>query len=177
MRTYLSFLIFAFFACNHATQSAKKPLLMSIDTSKYAFIKFDTSENYLFGKYAKPAYLSQSELNEVENLLDSAIHDYNRMEKKVYEKNLKDTSLYHAKASDVYDDRITDLSDYKKQLIAVINSSGEKLVWVNCFNNHFSAPYWQKTVVFVNDGGKWFFNIKINLTHRKAYELMINGSA
>jgi hypothetical protein len=124
MRTFLSLIIIALFGCNHATQKKTNSPLISFDTSKYVFLKFDTSEN-LFGKHVKQAYLSKSELSEVEKLLGAAIDDYNRLEKKIYEKNLKDTLSFHLKASDVYDGRITDLSNYKKQLIVVINSRGE----------------------------------------------------
>ena len=35
----------------------------------------------------------------------------------------------------------------------------------------------QKDLIFVNDGGNCYFNLKINLTTGQYYELMVNGDA
>jgi hypothetical protein len=69
-----------------------------------------------------------------------------------------------------------DLKRYKRQYVAVINNKGEKEIWINFFCNDWYMD-WKKEIIIVKDGGDCFFNLKINLTTRKYYDLMINGEA
>jgi len=73
-------------------------------------------------------------------------------------------------------DFVIDLKKYKRQYIAVINSKGEKEVWVNCFCDTWKKN-WRKELIFVLDGGNCYFNLKINLTKGEYYDLMVNGDA
>jgi len=68
------------------------------------------------------------------------------------------------------------LNEYKRQLVAVINGKGEKEVWVNCFCNRDWGRY-REEVLVADDGGACYFNIKINLTTKTSYDLMVNGEA
>jgi hypothetical protein len=147
----------------------------AIDTSKYAILKFDNSNIFNFDKNVKAATISANEVIEIDRLLDSTINAYNKVVQKIYEKNLRERA--DIPISDIYDARIQHISKYKKQLIAVINTKGEKLIWVNCFNSAFDAKYWKKRPVMVMDGGNWFLNLKINLTQKKVYDFVVNGVA
>ena len=65
---------------------------------------------------------------------------------------------------------------YKKQLVAVINSKGEKEVWVNCFCD--SPIYdWHTKIYWVDDGASCYFNFKINLNTKKHFEFVVNSAA
>jgi hypothetical protein len=160
----------------HSAQLPGNDASKIIDTIEYAVLKFDERENYLLEKNLKPENILNSDIAEVEKLLYSAVSNYNLAKTKIYEKRLKERGT--RPASEIYDPRIKDLSKYRVQLIAAINTKGEKLVWVNCFYHSFSAQnHWKQSVVAVNDGGNWFFNLKINLTRKKVYDFWVNGVA
>lgn len=64
-------------------------------------------------------------------------------------------------------------SKYWKQCIAVINSKGEKEVWLNCscsLHHHF-----QYGIFSVMDGGPCYMRMKINLTTHSCYDVNFNG--
>jgi hypothetical protein len=65
---------------------------------------------------------------------------------------------------------------YKKQLVAVTNKDGDKEVWVNCFCDTLNKN-WRKEILLVQDGGRCYFNFKINLTQNKCYHLIVNGES
>ena len=65
---------------------------------------------------------------------------------------------------------------FYKQFIAVINSKGEKEVWINCCCTVYDRSDWKTEVLLVMDGGSCFFNLKINLSKNTVYDLMINGA-
>lgn len=134
--------------------------------ANYAVISFNKTNTWLF-KDAKPATLSADEIREVENILHEAIEDYNR-------------EPYLLRAHPEYNlDKsrfVIDPSSYKRQFVPVLNAKGEKEVWVNCFcEDNFDD--WRKEVVQVEDGGKCFFNVKINLSKKTWYDLRVNGEA
>jgi hypothetical protein len=68
------------------------------------------------------------------------------------------------------------LSEYKRQYVAVINRQGQKEVWINFFCSYFDTD-WKHHVLIVNDGGSCFFQLRINLSSRKARKLIPNGDA
>ena len=146
---------------------------VNIDTSRYVVLAKNSMWcPYSGNKHYKTANVSAAEITEIENLLSNCIGEYNIAETKHYEAEEKQFPKFNFKLNDF----IISLEKYKRQLIPVINAKGEKEVWVNCFrasaNEH---PYWKKTVVFVNDGGNYYFNVKINLTTKKYYALRVNG--
>ena len=104
-------------------------------------------------------------------LLSECIEKYNLDQQKQFDKINKEHPEHRFNKSDF----IIDLTKYKRQIIAVTNDKGEKEVWVNCFCN--DANYWKKEIVQVMDGGKCFFNFKINLTTKKYFDLRVNGEA
>ena len=72
---------------------------------------------------------------------------------------------------------LINLANYKRQLVAVTNAKGEKTVWINCFCRDDNQASWRQHIVSVDDGGNCYFNIKLNLTRRTWYDMMVNGVA
>lgn len=68
------------------------------------------------------------------------------------------------------------LDSYKRQYHPYINKKGEKLIWINCFCGEWNVNNTKETI-FVEDGGKCYFNLEINLTTGKSSEIEINGNA
>ena len=68
-----------------------------------------------------------------------------------------------------------EFSDYKFQFVPVINEKGEKEVWANSFCGEFEN--WKTQIVQVDDGGKCFFNLYINLNQKSYYRFSVNGYA
>jgi hypothetical protein len=133
----------------------------STDTSRYAILKPDSTPNYIFDKSYKPATLSDADIIQIEKLID----------KKVSEVNDEVKATGHFKS-----EYIKNPQKFYKQFIAVINSKGEKEVWVNCCCTIYNRSDWKTQILLVLDGGSCFFNLKINLSSNTVYDLMINGS-
>jgi len=139
--------------------SSKHSHLISIDTSKYAIIKFDANSNNIFDKSYKPTTLSNDDIIQIEKLIAKKILEINN--------EVKSKGV-------IKSDLIKNPEKYYKQFIPVINSKGEKEVWVNCFCSIEYSPNWKKNIVIVEDGG-CYFQLKINLTKNILYDLTING--
>ena len=147
-----------------------------IDTNKYAIFKHDNKiDHWVFDEKSKPYNLTQKDVAELEIILSNCIEKYNRSQMKEFNRLNKKEPQYHFDIKSF----VIDLSKYRRQLIAVINSRGEKEVWINCFRpfTNFKFNYWHESLVEVNDGGNSFFNVKLNLTLKKYYELRANGEA
>ena len=165
--TIIIFLAFSFVVCGQTpnyrpinkTQS-KKNKTVNLDTSKTAIIPFDRKGNYPFDNIHKPAKLTQEDINIIDSLLIECVSDYNNS----LDKEHKEWSITLNK------------HEYKKQLIAVTNKSGEKEVWVNCFCET-SDNSWKSYIRLVDDGGNCFFNFKINLKTKLFYGLVVNDEA
>ncbi len=114
-----------------------------------------------------------SELND----LRAEMKKYKEMSKELHKSNY-DKNKIDAIQNDplIQDNLISNPGKYYKQFIAVINSKGEKEVWVNCFCKTDDFD-WKIHVVFVLDGGSCFFNVKINLTNGLITVFSINGVA
>ncbi len=138
----------------------KKRSHSQFDTSKVAIIPFCKTGNYPFDNNYKQAILTRADINEIDRLLIKCVTDYNNS----LEQDYKQFSIDLTK------------NDYKKQLVAVTNSKGEKEVWVNCFCRTWDTR-WKTEIMHVDDGGNCYFNFKINLTTKKYYDLGVNGEA
>ena len=123
------------------------------DTIKYAIINSDAARNRHF-KNSKVADLDRVEIRLLFELLNEAVAEYNK----------KDTL-----------NRIGPLENYKFQFVAVVNEKNEKETWVNSFCSEHDL--WRKVIIGVKDGGSCYFNLKINLSQRKFYQMMVNGEA
>jgi hypothetical protein len=155
----------------NSNNTERQQPLKTVDTSVIAILPFDTTRYWVF-KDSKPTDLTNDDLIKIETILNKCIDDYNPdQERQFNEINNKNPEYSLEKKS-----FIIDLNIYKRQYIAVINSKGEKEVWVNCFCRTNNSN-WKNERVIVKDGGNCYFNLKINLTTGQYYELMVNGDA
>ncbi|HVF96025.1 MAG TPA: hypothetical protein VM871_01815 [Flavisolibacter sp.] len=162
------FFISAFLiACGQTSQNkqdGETPVIhtdkIQFDTSKTAVISFTLGENYPFDSSYKPAALTRDEIQIIDSLLIKCVADYN---------NSLPERFKHNRIN------LTEKS-YKKQLVAVTNKDGDKEVWVNCFCDTLNKN-WRKEILLVQDGGRCYFNFKINLTQNKCYHLIVNGES
>lgn len=132
-----------------------------VDTSIIAIIPFDKSRDWLFDKTYSPSTLTQNDIGKIETLMTACIDKYNN-------KLSPDNKQYFA----------IDLTKekYKRQYVAVTNKNGDKDVWINCLcQTH--GDNWKTSIIMVDDGGNCYFNLKINLTKEKYYDLGVNGLA
>jgi hypothetical protein len=143
----------------------------NIDTSKIAILPYNTVQNWVF-KNAIATDLTTDDLAAIETIFTNCIDEYNVEKEKEYLK-MKGKYPKSKLSKDYY---VIDTKRHKRQYIAVINEKGEKEVWVNCFCNSWDRN-WKKEIIGVKDGGNCFFSLKINLTLKKYYDLMVNGHA
>jgi hypothetical protein len=153
---YLLLLMTCLFSIAARSQTVAHP---AVDTSIYAILNYDSSVDMAmdekFNK-AKPTTLSIAEVNDMEPLIDSSYQDYN--------------------GHNMHRQLVAPLSAYRRQYVAVINALGQKEVWINFFCSFFNTD-WKHHVLIVDDGGICFFQLRINLSSKKAGELIPNGVA
>lgn len=142
-------------------QSEKMSITASIDTSVIAVLPYDTTQMSIFKGYQQDN-LSAADFEIIERLLTKSIETYNEEQELRYKK-IKPVKDY-----------LLDLKTHKRQYIAVINDKGVREVWVNCFCKVWDSN-WKKEIIMAEDGGVCYFNVKINLTTEKHYDLMVNG--
>ena len=143
---------------------------MEIDTSKIAIISYKPT--YRCFKDAKPTKLTNKDLKAIETILSSCITAYNIEQQKLYKEQTKKYPEHQFQLNDF----VINYKNYKRQYIPVINNKGEKEVWINCFCNDWDIE-WKENMLSVYDVGNCYFNVKINLTNKTYYDLMINGEA
>lgn len=159
-------LLVGLLSCQHTDESRGKEksdadTRANVSDTTTAMIKFDAADMpYIFDKNAPPATLTPQDLEQIDSLLLMCVANYNKTIRQ---------DLQFMKIDLV--DRV-----YKKQLVALVNSHGEKEVWVNCFCDDFSS-HWKTELLVVDDGGSCFFNFKINLKSLKYYDFSVNGLA
>ncbi len=164
-------IMLTFLDCNNLKNQIKTNEKLNIDDSNIAILAFKPEYYWLF-KNAKSTNLNNQEIKKIDKTLESLVLKHNNEQKKEF-------AIYLAKKTggDLTLERLTiNLSDYKRQYIAVLNSKGEKEVWVNMLCNNLSGK-WRTEIIDVSDGGKCYFNLKINLISNKYYYLMFNGEA
>lgn len=119
----------------------------------------------MFDKTSKNAKLTSSDLLVIQELLNKCVREYN-------------SSLIRDKLLDTIV-----VTNYKKQLVAVINPTGEKVVFVNCICEKGildlkRAGYnWRTDTFNVSDGGNCYFSVFISLTNKQYRHLHVNGYA
>ena len=134
------------------------------DTLKYVVVLFDTSVNSQFEHYI-PTNLSQQDFIDIENILRESIDNWNTEKEKEFNKYKSD----HPKDKRDKNTMTIDISKYKLQYTPVLNDNKEKEVWIRCAcDGNFGL---------VIDGGKCYFQLKVNLTKKKHTSILINSMA
>ncbi|OGX90799.1 hypothetical protein [Hymenobacter coccineus] len=152
----------------------------AVDTSRVAIFPYDARrDQYIFQNAGplKATALSMAEFAIVDSLLAACVKEYNQAQaveledmRKVMHKDYFAVQLHEERY-------LINLANYKRQLITVTNAKSEKVVWINCFYREGSHASWRHQLIEVDDGGNCYFNIKLNLTRRTWYDVMVNGVA
>ena len=66
---------------------------------------------------------------------------------------------------------------YTKQYFGYITSTGDSIIWINCFHDEEIKmdEYWKSSFVSMYDGGHNYFKVRYNLSRREFFDLWING--
>ena len=136
--------------------------------SDYTIITYQPEWHWIF-KNAKTAELSESELNDIEKILRIAVKE-NNDSRKIELKNNPNKELLLSRYELILD-------GFKRQYVPIINSEGQKEVWINLFCDDSGMENWKNELYEVEDGGNCYYNLKINLVTKKYYDLSINGYA
>jgi len=127
------------------------------DTSKVIVFDYPAPGAFLFDSAYRSTVLTKTDFLNIEKLLTLCITKYNRRQKSW---------------------KRIDLRGYVRQIVPVINSKGEKIVWINCLCLYGGEnKEWRNGIITADDGGKCYFNLKINLTNKLYFDLMVNGQA
>jgi len=165
------FFIYSILLLHLSCDTENKNSLKFNPDSSYAVFKLDSSNSWLF-KNASAASLSVTEINVLDSLVNVGIEQYNK-ERKIWLDSILQTN------SDIninLEELTIKIDLYKKQYLPFINSNGEKEVWVNCLCDG-NDENWKKEIQFIQDGGKCYFNLMVNLSTRVTYAFMVNGNA
>ena len=133
-----------------------------IDTSTTAVIPHEEVSGLVFNNF-KNSNLTPKDLIQIEKILNKCI-----LENQSYLKGINSQESTKMPSHNI------ELKNYKRQYVAVLNDKGEKEVWINCFCMHWDK-YWKKEIVLTKGGGSCFFNLKINLSNGKYYDLKVNS--
>lgn len=130
-------------------------------TDVYAIIKFDSKQmRYVFPASYKAAEITPMEMKAIDSLIIISVKNYNIECKK---KGLRE---------------IMKLKLYRRQLVAAIDTDGNKQVYVNAFTMWPGfEKSWKQHLSYVSDGGSGFFNLKISLNKKLYYSFGVNGLA
>lgn len=154
--TMISFAGFLLIQCA-GDLSPTKPIDADAPSGEnFVVIPFDAERHKWIFKDSKPVSINKSDIADVQELVKKSIDENNNKAKSDRQK--------------------IDLTKYKFQYIPATRENGDKEVWVNGFCKAFDDR-WKKEIISVDDGGKCFFNLYINLTAKKYRDLQINGEA
>jgi carbohydrate-binding DOMON domain-containing protein len=149
----------------------------SIDTTKIVILQYDSTSSWIFENCTQTE-LTDNDLELSDSLLTICINDYNVEQEERYEEicNEYPNIEFHKEHF------VIDLTKYRRQYICVTNERAEKELWINfhCesfFSNPTYTEEWKTGIVLIKDGGNCFFSLKINLTTKKYYNLLVNGFA
>jgi len=135
-----------------------------LDDKKMTIIK-----DYSYIKWFTGSDLNPFEPNNIE------LEKVNR----IFEKAINEGKFHFLKK-----EKISELKKHYRQYLCYLNEKGEKIIYINAFCELFDeydeennlVPFdWKNKMVDVADGGKCYWNIKINLTTNEYFELKVNG--
>lgn len=146
-------LIFVFLILAVSCKSLRKNSNVGIiGNSEYYILEFNPNETYPLFVDAEPTTLSHEEIIFVENVIKG------RVEKTISE--------WRSATKNEYDEN---KYQYDRQYVAALNEEGEKLIWINFFcNNDLGEIYdLRRERTNTSDGGRCYFEIKVNLTNKE----------
>jgi len=127
----------------------------SIPGDRYVILQADKTEFTALPKNSSHATMNNADFVTLDQVLSVCINKYNQG----------------------HPGDVINLKRYYRQYIVFQDAKGEKEVWVNCFCTVPTSPEWRKEIVYVNDGGSCYFNVRINLTKKTFNDFQVNGEA
>ena len=116
--------------------------------------------------------LSPEEMHVIDSLLKIAVDEYNRNTKQWMKEN-----KITVKSESELRRYIINLRYYKRQYVAYLNTKGRREVYINCFCINDFEDEWKERVVEVEDGGRCFFRVWIDLDGKSYFNFGTNGWA
>lgn len=180
IKLFLAFLIVTFSINSYSQSNSKNTNIKLINGNKLVIFNYDSLslDDKVF-KDAKSTSLTVDELKLTQTILLNFIDTYNIGAEKEYIEYKKK----HPKSKvGKYAFLIKFNGKYIQQLVPVMNKNNEKEVWINCFyiaqfnKEDLMYLYWENKIVSYLGGGKYFFNLKINLSTRKYYDAFVNDT-
>ncbi len=172
-------LLISFMACkksakNSAQHVDNKSVTCDFDVpdSTYTMLNYGEDWDWMFSN-ARPTTLSNNELADIEKIILKAIEKNNKQQLAILEKHNRDFP------QDAWTETGYEIGTkgFKRQYVPVINSAGQKEVWVNFFCYDWGTESWKSDILIVSDGGNCYFNLKVNLETQSYSDLIINGYA
>lgn len=140
----------------------------TVDTNLYtdtiAILDYNESE-FPFLKNCTQANVSGDEIFVAEILLQKFISEYNKEQTRQYNSFTPEQQNGHILL-------LLDIKSFRRQYVPIINQSGEKEIWVNCFCNSLDKD-WKKEVIKPSGERMCNFKIMLNLTLNKYYNFRL----
>ena len=179
MKPRIFALLFFVTACNVLTKPVDQTIETATDNSffqihdsTYVILDYQRDWHWIF-ENAKPISLSENELSEIEKIIGQAVKENNKQQLKVLEKHNKKYPENQWKQTG----HELKTKGFKRQYVPVINSKGQKEIWINFFCDTWESEKWKTDIEIAYDGGNCYFNLKVNLETNTYSELSINGYA
>lgn len=104
----------------------------------------------------------------IETMLKNYFNDNEERKKQM-------TSYYNQKFKNIK----TRYPDYYRQYLGYIDEeTSHKLIWINFFiPDEYLLKDWKNSIIAVNDGGDYFFNVLVDIEDNKCLNFSINGEA
>ncbi|HVX51460.1 MAG TPA: hypothetical protein VHB48_14955 [Chitinophagaceae bacterium] len=160
--TRATFTLFALFTTYVCTG---QPGNLHIDTNNTVVLPFASVKTFM-DKGFKTSVLNDRDLATVDSLVLKVVHD-NHIGEDLRAVNAGATPAMSLK-------QIKNI--YNRQVICYADSHGDKIVWVLYFcSSEQPINSLKNGLVMVDDGGDCFFNFKVNIKKRTAFDVMVNG--
>jgi hypothetical protein len=140
------------------------PVDTNINTDTIAILNYNEGE-FPFLKNCTQVNVSSDEVFVAETLLQKFISEYNKEQTRQYNSFTPEQQKGHILF-------LLDLKSFRRQYVPVINQSGEKEIWVNCFCNSLDKD-WKKEVIKSSGERMCNFKIMLNLTLNKYHDFRL----
>ncbi|MEM6297532.1 MAG: hypothetical protein AAF740_02480 [Bacteroidota bacterium] len=179
MKYLILILLISLVACHEQTKPANQKTedrvassQFHIPDSNYVILNYKGDYHWFF-KDSKPTTLTKSELAEVEIIIEKAIKENNDQQRETLEIHNRQYPDNQWKETGYELEK----KRFKRQYVPVINSDGQKEIWINFFCSDLGSENWKSDIMIVLDGGNCYFNLKVNLKTRSYSGLSVNGYA
>jgi hypothetical protein len=151
------------------------PALAAVaDSLEYHIVQYDGDwDSGIFPESSENTELTEQELRTCDKLLRVFIAEYNIAATEKYNAWKKENPGKEIDKNYF----VINLDGYSRQYMAVVSPEDERIVYVNCLCRSSWYPDLDTRLIYVYDGGKCYFQLKIDLSQRKIFSFSINGEA